>query len=121
MGGKERDINRDRSKDSKDKDRGSKDSAGLTRTTPTLDLFGKSRRESSIEVDRELKELEEKKEREERGRQRRLGGKQSDSKSPVLGRKSPADRKVSGIGDRKASGDRKSPSDFLGRKGSAGE
>ncbi|KAK7110783.1 microtubule-associated protein 9-like [Littorina saxatilis] len=95
-----------------------KEPARPARTTPTLDLFGKSRRESSMEIEKELKTIEDKEKAEDRF-QRRLTGKKTptDSKSPHLDRKSPGlgskspglDRKSPGL-DRKSPGlDRKSP------------
>jgi hypothetical protein len=100
------------------------------RTTPTMDLFGKSRREASMEVEKELKDIEDRKAMEERMKERRLGKKPTadDRKSPGLGRLGSDDRKSPGLArfgsdDRKSpglrrqgTGDRKSPTDASGRK-----
>ncbi|XP_076435815.1 uncharacterized protein LOC143275507 isoform X2 [Babylonia areolata] len=70
---------------------GEKEPERPTRTTPTLDLFGKSRRDSSFEVEKELKEIEEKQNVEERLQRRAAERKAAaeDRKTPTRGRKSP--------------------------------
>ena len=78
-----------------------KEQARSARTTPTLDLFGKSRRDNSWEVEKQLKDTEEKKNVEDRF-QRRFTDRKSptdrkslmDAKTPT-GRKSPTGRTVS--------------------------
>ena len=72
-----------------------KEAARPARTTPTLDLFGKSRRESTFELEKELKDTDDRRRVEDR-----LGGRKTptDRKTSVEdrlgGRKTPADRKT---------------------------
>ena len=97
-----------------------KEQARPARTTPTLDLFGKSRHDSSLEVEKEMKKTEEKKSAEDR-----LGRRFTDRKSPT-GRKSPGPGRGQspgpgrgqspGPGRGKSPAGRKSPVDVRGRK-----
>jgi hypothetical protein len=82
-----------------------------------MDLFGKSRREASMEVEKELKDIEDRKAMEERMKERRLGKKPfaDDRKSPGLAQFGSDDRKSPGL-RRQGTGDRKSPTDASGRK-----